>query len=161
MQSPALLSFCYYLEHTQLNGVVQEYFWIVPVLQIIHILAVAAILIGSLQINLRILGYLSESGSITTVIARYKYLIWIALPVLLISGSIMIVGEPARSLTNWTFQLKMALLVGVVLIAFIFQRNWQSTNSYEKANASSRILAIISTIFLIGIVAAGRWIAYT
>jgi hypothetical protein len=94
---------------------------IVPVLQIIHISAVAAILIGSLQINLRIFGYSSESGSVT-VITRYEYLIWVALPVLLITGSIMIVGEPARSLTNWIFQLKMSLLVGVVLIAFIFSK---------------------------------------
>ena len=161
MQNSVLLHFCEYLEHTHLNAAIQEYFWIVPTLQIIHILAVAAILIASLQINIRILGYHSQSESIASVMVRNQHLIWLAVPILLITGSIMIVGEPARSLTNWTFQLKMALLIGVILIAIYFQRNWQGTNSNKIANRSSRILAIISMIFLIGIVAAGRWIAYT
>ena len=161
MQNPALLNFCNYLEHTALNAVIQEHFWIVPTLQSIHILAVAAILIGSLLINIRILGLQNQSESIATVIARYQHLIWVALPILLITGSVMIVGEPARSLTNWTFQTKMVLLIAVVLINLNFQRNWQDTGSHTQATMSSRILAILSLVFLMGIVAAGRWIAYT
>ena len=125
MQNSVLLHFCEYLEHTHLNAAIQEYFWIVPTLQIIHILAVAAILIASLQINIRILGYHSQSESIATLLARYQSLIWVALPILLVTGSIMIVGEPARSLTNWAFQLKMVLLIAVVFITAHFQEKWQ------------------------------------
>lgn len=161
MQNPALLQFCYYLEHTHLNAVIQEYFWIVPALQSIHILAVAAILIASLQINIRILGYHSQSESIATLLARYQSLIWVALPILLVTGSIMIVGEPARSLTNWAFQLKMVLLIAVVFITAHFQKKWQPSKPNREANISSRMLAILSMAFLVGIVAAGRWIAYT
>lgn len=161
MQNSTLLQFCYYLEHTPLNAVIQNNFWIVPTMQSLHILAIASLLIGALLINLRILGFRGQSETITMVIKHYQALIWFALPILFITGSIMIVGEPARSLTNWTFQLKMAMLIAAVLITLHLQRKWHNANSYIQADASSKFLAILSLILWAGIVAAGRWIAYT
>ena len=86
MQNSALLQFCYYLESTSLNAAIQDHFWIVPTMQSLHILAIASVLVGVLLINLRILGIHGQSEPIATVIARYKSLIWVALPILLITG---------------------------------------------------------------------------
>jgi predicted tellurium resistance membrane protein TerC len=160
MQNSALLHFCYYLESTSLNATIQDHFWIVPTIQSLHILAIASVLVGALLINLRILGIHGQSEPITTVIARYQTLIWVALPVLLITGSIMIVGEPARSLTNPAFQLKMLMLLIAILITLHFQRNWHNNHSYAQADIGNRLLSIASLALWIGIVAAGRWIAY-
>ena len=41
--------------------------------------------------------------------SRFLPLVWWSLPVLLATGAIMIIGEPARSLKNPAFQLKMTL----------------------------------------------------
>jgi cation transport ATPase len=160
MQNSALLQFCYYLESTSLNAAIQNNFWVVPFLQSIHILAIASVLIGVLPINLRILGIHGKSEPIATVINRYQPLIWLALPVLLITGCIMIVGEPARSLTNPAFQLKMLMLLAVIIITLFFQKKWHSNNSFTPANTANRLLAILSLALWVGIVAAGRWIAY-
>ncbi|MBU3602867.1 DUF6644 family protein [Polynucleobacter sp. AP-Kaivos-20-H2] len=160
MQNSALLQFCYYLESTPLNAAIQNNFWVVPFLQSIHILAIASILVGVLLINLRILGIHGQSEPIAAVINRYQSLIWLALPVLLITGCIMIVGEPARSLTNPAFQLKMLMLLAVIFITLLFQKKWHSNNSFTPVNTTNRLLAILSLALWVGIVAAGRWIAY-
>ena len=160
MAQSGLLAFCTTLEHTALNEAIQNYFWIVPTLQSIHILAIATLLIAALMINLRVLGLHGQSEPIGTVVNRYSHLIWYALPVLLISGSIMIVGEPARSLTNPAFQQKMLMLIVVIAITVGLQKKWRNNTSYQHADIATRFLAIISLALWVGIVAAGRWIAY-
>jgi predicted tellurium resistance membrane protein TerC len=101
-----------------------------------------------------------QGEPIATLINRYQSLIWLALPVLLITGCIMIVGEPARSLTNPAFQLKMLMLLAVTLITLLFQKKWHNNNSFAPADTANRLLAIFSLVLWVGIVAAGRWIAY-
>ena len=44
-----------------------------------------------------------------------------SLLILLATGTIMIIGEPPRTLKNPVFQLKMALLVGAVTVTGLFQ----------------------------------------
>jgi hypothetical protein len=115
---------------------------------------------GILLINLRVLGIHGRSESIATVIARYQSLDWFPLPILLITGCVMIVGEPARSLTNPAFQLKMLMLLAVICISLLFQRKWHNKSSFAPAKTAARLLAILSLALWVGIVAAGRWIAY-
>ena len=160
MRNSALLDFCYFLESTELNAAIQANFWIVPTMQTLHILAMASVLIGALLINLRILGLHGKSEPIATIITRYKSLVWFPLPILLITGCIMIVGEPARSLTNPAFQIKMVMLLAVLFITFFLQRKWQKDHSHAQTDATSYLLAILSLGLWVGIVAAGRWIAY-
>lgn len=92
MRTSGLLEFCAYLENTPLALAIQDSFWAVPIMQTVHILAISALLIAMLMINLRVLNIASKSDSISVVISRYNRIVWFALPVLLISGSILIVG---------------------------------------------------------------------
>ncbi|MBU3577270.1 DUF6644 family protein [Polynucleobacter sp. UK-Kesae-W10] len=160
MATTGLLAFCNYLEHTALNATIQDQFWIVPTMQSVHILAIAAVLISTLLIDFRILGIHGKDESVATVSKRYSHIVWLALPILLITGCIMIVGEPARSLTNPAFQIKMVLLIAVILITVILQRKCQAANSFTHLGKSTHILAMLSLVAWMGIVAAGRWIAY-
>ena len=160
MRNSALLDFCYFLESTELNAAIQANFWIVPTMQTLHILAMASVLIGALLINLRILSLHAKSEPIANIITRYKSLVWFPLPILLITGCIMIVGEPARSLTNPAFQIKMVMLLAVLFITFFLQRKWQKDHSYAQTDVISYPLAMLSLGLWVGIVSAGRWIAY-
>jgi ABC-type transport system involved in cytochrome c biogenesis permease subunit len=133
MRTRALDSFCAWLEQTPLSQAIQGAGWIVPTVQTIHILAIAAVMASALMIALRL-------------DARFRRVIWWALPVLLATGAVMIVGEPVRSLENPVFQLKMALLVSAIVVFLL--------------PFKSRIIATLSLSLWIGIVFAGRWIAY-
>ena len=161
MNQSALTDLCYYLESTPFSLYLQNHFWAVPTMQTLHILAIASVLVASLLIDFRIIGLHGKSEPIATVITRYRSLVWVALPILLVTGCIMIISEPARSLTNLIFQLKMVMLLLVILITLHLQKTYPKNALHKGANAFNRILAICSLLLWSGIVSAGRWIAYT
>jgi hypothetical protein len=161
MRNSGLLDFCAYLENTPLALAIQDSFWIVPVMQTLHILSISALLVSALMINLRVLNIISKSDLISAVVSRYINIIWLALPVLLISGSILIVGEPARSLANPAFQMKMVMLIAVIFMTIGIQRMASTINDQMQAKGIIKLLAALSVLLWLGIVACGRWIAYT
>ena len=134
-------------------------------MQTLHILGIAAVLSSVLMINLRLLGTFGREQSIKQVIGRFAPVVWGTLPVLLVSGMIMIAGEPARSLANYAFQLKMLLLVIIIGITLIVQLKLRGDTEFWEASAKRRsaakVIALLSLVIWTGIVCAGRWIAYT
>lgn len=160
MRNTQLLEFCAYLENTSLGLAVQDNFWVVPAMQTVHIVAISVLLLAMLMIDLRVLGIHGKSDSLSVVISRYINLIWFALPILFISGSILIVGEPARSLANSSFQLKMILLLIAIITTLRIQKIGLRDSPFQS-DRTINLLAIFSLLLWFGIVASGRWIAYT
>jgi hypothetical protein len=161
MKTKALLDFCDAIDATALSQTIQSIKWVVPAVQTVHILAIAAVMSSVLMINLRLLGISGTDQTIARVSNRFGPVIWWALPLLLLTGATLIVGEPARSLANDFFQLKMFLLVCVIVLTVSFQRPLKSNPQYWDGRAGAlRAIAVVSLILWTGIVFAGRWIAY-
>ena len=165
MRTSLLLSFCSYIENTALSLAIQDNAWIIPSVQTIHILAIAATLIASLMIDLRLLRIVGNESSINSVMGQYTPIIWFAIPILLVTGAILIIAEPARSLANPAFQLKMLMLCTVLTITYWLQHGSNKSTIFWDASPNKRrlasTLAICSIALWIGIVSCGRWIAYT
>ncbi len=132
--------------------------------QTVHILAIAAVMASVLMIDLRLLGVLGREQPVARVSERFRPVIWWTLPILLATGILMIIGEPVRSLENPIFQLKMALLVAAIIATLSYQvplgrdpAFWDMTSSRRGV---ARIIAVLSLLLWMGIVFAGRWIAY-
>jgi hypothetical protein len=160
----SLDAFCWWIEHTALSQTIQSVDWIVPAVQTIHILAITVVAASALMINLRLVGVFSADRPLQEVSARFLPLIWWPLLVLLPTGLIMIIGEPARSLKNPAFQLKMALLVTVLVVTLLFQfllrRDPALGSPASTHRAASAGIATASLLLWSGIIFAGRWIAY-
>jgi hypothetical protein len=164
MRTPALDHFCAWLEQTQLSQAMQVHTWIVPAVQTVHILAIAAVMSSVLMLNLRLLGIAGADQPLAGVSARFRPVIWWTLPILLVSGSMLIVGEPVRSLENAFFQIKMLLLITVIIVTLGYQAPLNKDAGYWEASDARRgaikLIAIFSLLLWVGIVCAGRWIAY-
>jgi hypothetical protein len=164
MRTPALDNFCAWLENTPMSQTIQITPWIVPTVQTIHILAIASVLAAALMINLRLIGIRGRDQPLARVSERFRPVIWWTLPILLASGTILIIGEPVRSLENSYFQLKMLLLIGAIIATLSFQIPLGKDVSYWESSpgrrVTARIIAVVSLLLWAGIVFAGRWIAY-
>ncbi len=164
MRTRALLDFCSWLEETPLSQTIQSTGWIVPTVQTVHILSVAAVLSSVLMIDLRLMGVLGRDQPLARVSERFGPVIWWTLPVLLATGAVMIIGEPARSLANPVFQLKMALLVAAIIVTLGHQVSLGVNPAFWEGSSGRRgaaqFIAVISLALWAGIVFAGRWIAY-
>lgn len=156
-----LNSVCVWIDSTAMSQMIQNTPWIVPAVQTIHILAIAALMGSMLMINLRLTGMVGRDQPLAQVAGRFTPVIWWALPVLLISGAILITGEPARALKNNIFQLKMLLVIGAILVTAYFAAPLKKNPAHWDSRAGmGMLIALISVLLWVSIIFAGRWIAY-
>jgi|APCry1669190770_1035315.scaffolds.fasta_scaffold07109_3 hypothetical protein len=166
MNNASLLEFCNWLEETDLSQAIQVNNWIVPLVQILHIFAVCAVSASLLLVCLKIFNRFMVGKTLNHTIARFEAVIAPALVVLLLTGTVLIIGEPSRSLANWVFQLKMVLLLSSIVF-FYWIKKISVDEQYVDSSTSSisivneKSLAFVLLINLILIIFAGRWIAYT
>jgi hypothetical protein len=159
-----LRAFAEWLAETDLSNTIQNVSWIIPTVQTVHIVCVAIVISATFLVSLRVLGVFGRLWPIAALSSRFLPWIWYALVVLLISGSILIVGEPNRSLMNPAFGLKMLMLLIVASLTAILQRPLATDAGYWDASSQRRALArgiaVLSLTLWSCIVFAGRWIAY-
>src|SRR5579863_5280461 len=154
---------CHWIDHTVLSQSIRTAGWVVPAVQTIHILAIAVVASSALMIDLRLIGVFWASRPIEAVTARFLPLVWWPLLVLLATGAIMIIAEPARSLKNPAFQIKMLLLIGALIVTGLFQflhRRNAAFGDVAGPRAAAATLAIVSILLWSSIIFSGRWIAY-
>jgi hypothetical protein len=160
-----LSGFSKWLASTPLSHTIQTTTWIIPSLQTIHILSVAAVFSAAILVDLRMWRLLQRDEPLPEVARRFLPTIWPVLLILLLTGSLLIIGEPRRSLVNPTFYLKMALLAVAIVLTAGLQRSIASSPNFWDGTRGRRIAgrfaAAVSILVWCGILFAGRWIAYT
>jgi uncharacterized membrane protein SirB2 len=155
-----LPNFCNWLSNTPLSGKIQNILWIIPAVQTVHILCVSIVISTMAMLDLRLAGLTGRSQPISRAVSRWVPWVWGTLPVMLFTGCILIIGEPTRELMNPYFRAKMAMLAVVVAItAFVHLRN-KNENYWDNRAIAAKFAGAMSLVLWVGIIAAGRWIAY-
>jgi hypothetical protein len=159
-----ILEFCQWLARTPLSVTIQSVSWIIPTVQTIHILCVAIIVTYSAMLDLRLMGVAGKSRSIARMTRDAMPWTWSALTALATTGTILIIAEPARELTNAAFWLKMSLLAVGIALTFVIQRGVGKNEDYWESSVSrrrmARLMAAVSILLWISVVSCGRWIGY-
>jgi hypothetical protein len=154
-----------WLAATSLSHTIQTTGWVIPTLQTIHILSVAIVFTSAVLVDLRLWRLLNRDVPLPEITRRFLPAIWPILVVLLITGGLLIVGEPRRSLQNSTFYIKMGLLAFAILLTAWLQWSASSSpNFWDKDRGrrmAGQLAASVSILVWCGILFAGRWIAYT
>lgn len=165
MESHPLRVFCQWLSETSLSQLIQTSKWMIPLLQTTHILAIALVFTSALLVNMRIWRLFDPDRPLPEIAARFVPVIWQVLLVLLVTGALLIIAEPRRSLQNTSFYLKMTLLAAALLSLLVLQWSLRrDPNFWDKTVARrvvGRLAALGSTLIWCGVLFAGRWIAYT
>jgi len=154
-------SFCDWLSNTSLSLTIQTVMWIIPAVQTIHILCVAIVMSCMAMLDLRLIGVAGKRQPISRMVSKFVPWVWGALPVLLTTGIILTIGEPSRELLNPYFRAKMLMLAIVIGITFVVQRqNKKDTSFWQLRRGTGAIAGAFSLLLWVGIITAGRWIAY-
>ena len=136
-----------------------------PIVQTFHIIGIGVVVGSVVMINLRFLGVAVPSQSISEMIERLMPWMWCALLVNALSGLVFVVARPLRYFYNSPlFPYKIALLLPAVTLAFIvYQLNRRKSGYWETSTTrltTGRIIAAISLVLWVGVIFAGRWLAY-
>jgi hypothetical protein len=152
-----------WLTNTSASAYFRDAAWIVPTVQSIHILAICVVAGSALVLDLRLLRLIGRDEPVSTYTRRYLPWLAIAIVVLLMSGVIMIVAEPDRTLTNWVFWTKMAMVATGVFITVLLWAPTKRDHIYwdiAERRAGAAALGVISLAVWTAIILCGRWIAY-
>lgn len=154
-------AFCNWLSNTPVSLAIQNALWVIPTVQTVHILAIATVMASVVMVDFRLLGVAGRSQTFPDVAHRYLPWIWCAVIVLLCSGTILIVAEPGRELLSQVFWVKMSLLLCALALTGVIQYVVnRGTQFWERRRVIAGLTAVASLVLWVGIVAAGRWIAY-
>jgi hypothetical protein len=152
------------VQKTWLSHLIVEHFWVVPSIQSIHILAIAAVFGSVLMTNLRIFGLAGRGRTMTQTARRYLPWVWWGLLVLLLTGIGMTLGEPVREITNPVFWIKMILIIVAASVSLWFQDSVRRNVARWELTHDGRVLVRVGAGAVIAlwclIMVCGRWIAY-
>jgi len=140
--------FAGWLAQTSLSLTIQTHEWVIPTVQSIHIVAIGVALVSAFMIAFRVLGWTGSDQTLAETTARFWPWLLGSLCVLLLTGVLMVVGEPARELLAFSFWLKMCLVaIGTALTWWI-------------GRSSVRPLTVLTLIIWVSVIFLGRLIAY-
>jgi putative copper export protein len=159
-----VIQFTEWLSQTSISLAIQTHLWIIPTVQSIHIVGIGVVVASVFMIDLRVLGWAGRDQSLRETVDRFGPWLSGALGVLLFTGLLMVIGEPARELLAFSFWFKMCLVLIGTLIATVFRialkrdaRRWEESVVERR---STKSLAILTLLIWIGIIILGRLIAY-
>jgi len=131
--------------------------WIVPALQVVHIVGIAVVVIATALINLRTLGLIDADRPQRQVQAVWFPVLACAIVVLALTGYLLIASEPARALFRTVFWVKLGLIVLALVVTGVQGR---LARRADVAPPTARLLAVAAGLLWVGVIFAGRWIAY-
>jgi hypothetical protein len=127
-----------------------------PIVQTVHLLGIAVIMSSVVLLDLRILGLALPSQHVQELTRRVMPWVWWTLPVMLLSGSMFVFARPRRYFTNPVFGLKFALLLPAIALAAVLH----FVSVRKPDDWRTKLVAALSLLLWVGVVLAGRWIAY-
>ena len=148
---------------TSLSVAIREDFWIVPTVQSVHICAIAVVVGSALLNELRLTGLIATDETVATVVKRYLPWMWGALGVLLLTGLVLVWGEPERTLKSEMFWLKIGLVLIGFALSVLFRKPLLDPKFDTQGSAWSWVVkpvAWLSLLTWVAVVCCGRWIAY-
>jgi hypothetical protein len=135
-----------------------------PLVQTVHLLGISTVMGSIVLVDLNALGLALPSQRSGDLIRRVMPWMWAALPFLALSGLVFIFARPASYFVNPVFRTKFMLLAPALVLAFIVHRAvsvdpgfWERSPRRRRA---ARLIAALSLALWLGVVLAGRWIAY-
>ena len=127
----------------------------------VHAIGMGLLVGASVLIGLRILGLAPDLP--LAPLKRFYRFIWVGFWVQVVSGILLLIGYPTKSLTNPLFYVKLTLIgLAMASMQMLWNRVFADSSLSEAAMmAKGRVFAVSSLIFWVGAVTAGRLLAYT
>jgi hypothetical protein len=159
-----LYHFCNWLQHTSLGVTVSESLWLFPLIETIHIWGIILLVGTTGVLDLRLLGLILTKERVSELHGKLIRWTWTGFAVMLTTGSLMFASEASKMYENGAFRFKMLLIVLAGLNALVFEstafRNVAKWDDAPRGPIGAKVAACISLIAWVGVIAAGRWIAY-
>jgi hypothetical protein len=162
---PSLSLWCQWLEHTAMAIWVRDSPWGFPAIEIVHLLGIVSLVGSTSVLDLRFWGVLFNEEPVSNLVRRLAPWAWTGFGIQVVTGFLMFSSEATRCYGNHAFEIKMTLIFLAGLNMLVFH-----TSTYKRvadwdgdpvSPRAAKFAGLFSILLWFGIVAAGRFIAYT
>jgi uncharacterized membrane protein len=151
------MDFLAWLEGSPLSLWVRESVWGFPICLTLHSIGMGFLVGANFMIALRLYGF-APILPLSSLRELFTLMWWSAL-LCLISGLMLLIGYPAKALTNPVFYLKL-LLIGAGLF-FVTRLRQRYLHGEHASTLLMRRQALLLLLLWGGAITAGRFLAYT
>jgi len=159
----SLLEMVQWMQHTSFSADLRETLWF-PAIETVHVIGIAFVLGTAGILDLRLIGAILKKLPVSAVHEQLLPLTWVGFAAMFSSGIFLVLSEPLKCYNSgyaWT-KLVLLILAGLNALAFergIYTRIAEWDNSSETP-FRAKLAGYFSLVLWVGIVAAGRAIAY-
>lgn len=160
---PALLAFCQWLENTPVGAAMRNTQWIAPMIETIHIWSIIVLLTSNAILDLRLLGCAFQNVPVSKMSKQLLPWLWFSFVMLAATGCLLFSSEATKYYVNLVFRLKMLMILLAGMNALVFHwAVYRRVAIWDEVRVplGVRLAACFSFLLWIGVVAAGRLIAY-
>ena len=149
-----------WIEQTPLSIWVREDLYAFFVILIFHALGMGFLVGAGMAVCLRVLGFARRAP--LDKFRGFFPVMWIGCSVSILSGLLLLIGYPAKALTNPVFAVKFACLIGAaLLLRMMVKRLFPVAARGEALPAWSRPIAALALLLWAAGVTAGKFLPYT
>ncbi len=135
--------------------------WWFPLLESIHVIALALVVGSILTVDLRLLGVAARSYAMRRISRELMLWAWAGFAVATITGAGMFITRPAAYAANPAFQTKLVLLaLAGINVAALHNLAMRDIDRWDADAATPRIAKLAGAVSLAiwaGVILAGRW----
>jgi hypothetical protein len=136
-----------------------------PVVEALHVMAVAVVFGTILFVDLRLLGMPDTKRAFTRISGELLRFTWSAFAVAVGTGVLMFLPNAITYYSNTAFRLKLLALLAAGINTVIFQlftlRSVAAWDRDRAVPAAARVAGLLSLVIWILVIALGRWIGFT
>jgi len=158
MKLDFLMPFFEWCDTTRLGLWVSGGTWEFPMIETIHILALAMLYGCVAVISLRLMGILMKGWTVAGITREVTPFLNSSLAVILTSGTLLYLSEAMKTFNNPAFWIKVDLLFAALVFHFFVVR--RVTRADEVSRGKGFAVGLISLLLWFGIGCAGRAIGF-
>jgi len=154
-----------WLQATSLAVFIHQTKWVFTTIEVIHVIAISAVISSIAVVDLRLLGLASTRRPFSELSREILPYTWTAFVIAVITGSLMFISQAAQYFVTPTFWIKMAIMAAAGINMFIFEfitvrgvKEWDPTPSPPLP---ARLAGGISLACWVLVFVFGRWTGFS
>jgi hypothetical protein len=154
-----------WLEASSLAVRIRDSLYLFPLIESFHVIGLTMVFGTIAIVDLRLLGLASSQRRVSRIVRDVLKWTWAAFALAVVTGVLMFITNADVYYHNFYFRAKMALLALSGINTLIFEltaaRSITQWDRDRAAPLAGRTVAVLSLVFWISIIFAGRWIGFT
>ena len=156
----SLLPFFEWCEATAVGEAIRASLWLFPVIECVHLLALALIGGAVLIVDLRLLGLGLRRQTVTQIARDAQPWLIGSLAMMLVTGILLFLSESIKCYYSPPFWCKMTFLPLAIIFALTVRRKVAAADENRVGPVWGKLVALVSLGLWFGVGFSGRWIAF-